>query len=202
MVHLVVSHNHEDRRGVLGGLWVVLQHPLQQRKGHFGEQGLLPCFGNQVLQEGDLGADRGVVGRALRDARVEGVPRAVEQCPDRRHGGSVLDDAHINNLLNGFEAIPKRERAACAFFFKEHVVSILRVDSEYHFVDSMPGEGGGGMGTRTCCADVNVLRCYIKHYAATKLAGQARYCDTNDWSELQAEFDPRVFQAFLWRNTP
>ena len=115
-------------------------------------------------------------------------------------GGSALSEAHVGRLLEAFEAIPRDERAACAFFYKEHVTCVLRVDGEYHFVDTMPGDNG--MGTRTCCADVNVLRTYLAHYVTKKLQAKDDRVCAGPYDELQAEFDPRTFQAFLWRNKP
>ena len=56
------------------------------------------------------------------------------------------------------------------------------------------------MGTRTVCANVDVLRCYMRYYVTKKLPGG--YCDANEWSEANNEFDPRTFQGFLWKNNP
>ena len=118
-------------------------------------------------------------------------------------GGSILDAEHLGRFLNAFEAVPKGARAAAAMLFKEHVVCVLRVGDAYHFVDSLPSDEGRGMGTRTICADIHVLRSYLLTYATNRLAGRdAAYHDAHEWDDIQGEFDPRVFQAYLWHNTP
>lgn len=120
------------------------------------------------------------------------------------YGGNVIDDAHLSNLVSALSSVPKHKRAAAAFFFKEHVTAILRVPTknsgrfEYHFVDSMPGSRGGA--TRTVAPDSNALLCYLKFYALSKFGSrELNHIDSTAWSDMQAEFDPRVFQAFVWQ---
>merc|ERR1712196_474912 len=57
----------------------------------------------------------------------------------------------------------------CAFIIKEHVIAVLRVGKEYHFVDSLGGGDASGMGTRTVCADVEALRVFLRYYVSKKL---------------------------------
>lgn len=118
------------------------------------------------------------------------------------YGGSVVDDGHVGNLVQALKGIPATKRAAAAFFYKEHVTAILRVPVanarfEYHFVDSMPGSRGGA--TRTICPDSSALQTYIKYFGVNKLDVKAIEAP---WSDLQAEFDPRVFQGFVWQFDP
>ena len=114
-------------------------------------------------------------------------------------GGNCLDDEHVAKLLNAFEEVPQTDKAGCAFFFKEHVIAILRVGREYHFVDSLGGGDASGMGTRTVCADVEALRVFLRYYVSKKLPPN---CVGNAFDEATADFDARVFQAFLWRHAP
>jgi hypothetical protein len=114
-------------------------------------------------------------------------------------GGNCLDDEHVAKLLNAFEEVPQSDKAGCAFFFKEHVIAVLRVGKEYHFVDSLGGGDASGMGTRTVCADVEALRVFLRYYVSKKLPPG---CVGNAFDEATADFDARVFQAFLWRHAP
>lgn len=114
-------------------------------------------------------------------------------------GGNCLDDEHVAKLLNAFEEISLTNKAGCAFFFKQHVIAVLRVGREYHFIDSLGGNDPSGMGTRTVCADVEALRVFLRHYVAKKLPAA---CVGNAWDDSLVEFDARVFQAFLWKHAP
>ena len=55
------------------------------------------------------------------------------------------------------------------------------------------------MGTRTVCADVEALRVFLRYYVSKKLPPG---CVGNAFDEATADFDARVFQAFLWRHAP
>ena len=105
--------------------------------------------------------------------------------------GIGLDDEHVAKLLNAFEEVPQTDKAGCAFFFKEHVIAVLRVGKEYHFVDSLGGGDASGMGTRTVCADVEALRVFLRYYVSKKLPPG---CVGNAFDEATADFDARVFR--------
>ena len=104
-------------------------------------------------------------------------------------GGNCLDDEHAAKLLNAFEEVPQSDKAGCAFFFKEHVIAVLRVGKEYHFVDSLGGGDASGMGTRTVCADVEALRVFLRYYVSKKLPPG---CVGNAFDEATADFDARL----------
>jgi hypothetical protein len=53
---------------------------------------------------------------------------------------------------------------------------------------------------RIRCFDVDALKATIKWYACNAFSVEnATYIDTYQWDEGQCDFDPRVFQAFVWR---
>ena len=138
-------------------------------------------------------------------------------------GGSVLDAEHMNEFLNllenGVDQQPNDDRdekkdsskkVAAAFFFHEHVVSVLKVvlpdgSMWYDLVDSMPTQitknGQSLMGaTRTRCKDRESLQVLLSMYACEKFSQtDAQYIDNNEWDDYMCDFDPRVFQGFVWK---
>jgi hypothetical protein len=138
-------------------------------------------------------------------------------------GGNVLDSDHVHEFLNllenGHDSRPtdnveeKKDvsrKVAAALFFHEHVVSILKVvladgTTWYDFVDSLPNRktvnGEDVIGaTRTRCKDRQSLETLLLWYACEKFsATDARYIDDNEWDDTMCDFDPRVFQGFVWK---
>jgi len=55
---------------------------------------------------------------------------------------------------------------------------------------------------RVFCKDASSLKAYLKWYACSVFTPEnERYIDTYHWDEKLTDFDPRVFQAFLWKET-
>lgn len=127
-------------------------------------------------------------------------------------GGNILDEEHVGEFLKllqkGEKGEHQNKRAGAALFFREHVVSIVKVPISggfsYDLVDSMPGmvdpkNSNNRMATRTRCKDLACLRALLKWYACNKFSdSNLAYIDQNGWDECMADFDPRVFQAFVW----
>jgi len=138
-------------------------------------------------------------------------------------GGNLLDSAHVGEFLNllesGEETQPNdtleeqkdmSKKVAAALFFHEHVVSILKVvladgTMWYDLVDSMPtrmtNNGQDKMGaTRTRCKDRQSLESLLYWYACEKFSPpDSQYVDANEWDDNMCDFDPRVFQGFVWK---
>lgn len=139
-------------------------------------------------------------------------------------GGNVLDVDHVNEMLNllenGVDQQPNDDdrdekkdsskKVAAAFFFHEHVVSVLKVvlpdgSMWYDLVDSMPTRitknGQSLLGaTRTRCKDRESLQVLLSMYACEKFSqADAQYIDNNEWDDAMCDFDPRVFQGFVWK---
>ena len=54
---------------------------------------------------------------------------------------------------------------------------------------------------RMRCLDAEALQACLRWYACSKFTEEnIRYIDQYEWEEAQSDFDPRVFQAFLWGN--
>uniref|UniRef100_A0A7S4VZU4 USP8 dimerisation domain-containing protein n=1 Tax=Ditylum brightwellii TaxID=49249 RepID=A0A7S4VZU4_9STRA len=138
-------------------------------------------------------------------------------------GGNILDDAHLNELLNMLQsgkclppnapAIPTtNEKVAAALFFHEHVISILKLtlstrECWYDVVDSLPTRTSGASASQCCsrtrCKDRTSLELYLKKYACSKFSdSNFTYMERNGWDDGMCDFDPRVFQAFVWANPP
>jgi len=129
--------------------------------------------------------------------------------------GNCLDRAKVEKFLDKFAGVPETHKAACAFYFMEyltqcemyetrvthwlifrHVVAILRIGQEYHFVDSLPLRGED-VGHRTVCADIEALRVFLLYYVSRKLPES---CLGIPWDDENPTIwlDKRVFQAWVW----
>ena len=52
---------------------------------------------------------------------------------------------------------------------------------------------------RIRCLDVDALCAVLKWYACSKFTAEnISYIDQYPWDEQTCDFDPRVFQAFIW----
>uniref|UniRef100_A0A7S4JQ41 Uncharacterized protein n=1 Tax=Odontella aurita TaxID=265563 RepID=A0A7S4JQ41_9STRA len=136
---------------------------------------------------------------------------------DAEHMGEVLDllrDGYDHNHLKDLKddngnkrKLPKRkQKVAAAFFFHEHVMSILKVVPStgkpwYDIVDSLPHRDSrnGAKASRTRCKDRSNLEATLRWYACSRFSeSDCSYIDSNRWDENMCDFDPRVFQAFVW----
>lgn len=138
-------------------------------------------------------------------------------------GGNILDDDHVGELFklleNGSDEINgesltngyarnsalKHKKVAGALFFHEHVVSIVKTilaggsRCYYDLVDSMPDHGTNS-ATRTRCKSIESFKSALSYYALTKFSTtELGYIDKNNWNADMVDFDPRVFQAFVWK---
>lgn len=122
-------------------------------------------------------------------------------------GGNILDTEHLSSfydLLEGKESVSKM---AATLFFREHVVCILKMTRSngevcYDLVDSMPQDVVRGPPTavRIRCKGLVTFKNALFWYASKKFTeDNCNYIDLNDWDEMMCEFDPRVFQAFVWK---
>ena len=127
-------------------------------------------------------------------------------------GGNILDTDHVGEVFTLLEGSDKDKtrhlKAGATLFFKEHVVSIVkfptsRTTAVYDLIDSLPGNMFGG-GTRTRCQDIDALRVLLQWYASRKFSdSNCTYIDRHPkWDDMMADFDPRVFQAFVWADIP
>lgn len=56
---------------------------------------------------------------------------------------------------------------------------------------------------RIRCIDAEALKACLRWYACSRFSKEnATFIDMYAWDDRQADFDPRVFQAFLWGETP
>lgn len=67
--------------------------------------------------------------------------------------------------------------------------------SEEFLVDQVPPTHA----VRIRCMDIESLKATILWYACSVFTpGNRAYIDTYEWDEKLSDFDPRVFQAFIW----
>ncbi len=119
-------------------------------------------------------------------------------------GGNIMDEEHIGALVSDLNAA-EGKKAAAALFFHAHVVCIVKMivgrEVWYDLIDSLPmsHEGGKRGGARIRCKGEDILASCIRWYASSKFgANDVEYIDQNDWDDMNCDFDPRVFQGFVW----
>lgn len=122
-------------------------------------------------------------------------------------GGNIMDEKHrgefVRLLAVGEDGKGAARKAAATLFFREHVISIVKIVTSphqiyYDLIDSLP-TSSTGRGTRTRCADLNALEVLLRWYASRKFSeANCTYIDRHRWDDAMADFDPRVFQGFVW----
>ncbi|KAL9180192.1 hypothetical protein ACHAXT_008162 [Thalassiosira profunda] len=129
-------------------------------------------------------------------------------------GGDIMDQTHMKELVtmlvDGKEGADaksqtcRKKRVGAALFFREHVVSIVKIPLAngacyFDLVDSLPSSNAGGMASRTRCKDLASFEVLLRWYASSKFSeANCTFIDNNAWNEGMADFDPRVFQGFVW----
>jgi hypothetical protein len=131
-------------------------------------------------------------------------------------GGNVMDPDHMGEFLKllsvGEDGKGAGRKGAATFFFREHVICIVKSaplvngrtsspTSYYELVDSLPGlsSDGRSKATRTRCKDLDALQVLMRFYTSRKFSdSNCSYIDRNAWDDSMADFDPRVFQGFVW----
>jgi hypothetical protein len=123
-------------------------------------------------------------------------------------GGNIIDPAHAGELISMLQGEPGKTshlKAGATLFFREHVVSIVKYpqggDAVYDMIDSLPM--CNGKGSRTRCHSLDALKVHLAYYCTRKFSeSNVTYIEKNKWSDNMADFDPRVFQAFVWADLP
>ncbi len=124
-------------------------------------------------------------------------------------GGNITDPSHLGellNLLSGEQGKTSHLKAGATLFFREHVISIVKfprsaTEAIYDMIDSLPT--CNGRGSRTRCHSIEALKVHLEHYCAGKFSEHnIKYIEQNRWDEVMADFDPRVFQSFVWADLP
>jgi len=124
-------------------------------------------------------------------------------------GGNITDPAHLSELIKlliGDQGKTSHLKSGATLFFREHVISIVKFpksvnEAIYDMVDSMPT--CNGRGTRTRCHSIDALRVHLEFYCTGKFSdSNIKYIERNRWNDAMADFDPRVFQSFVWSDLP
>jgi len=128
-------------------------------------------------------------------------------------GGNIMDEEHMGELLKLMQCGLEQKgvsdkKVAATFFFHEHVICILKTftlkgELRYELVDSMPRNMKPGPGpasaVRVRCLDIEGLQVLLSWYACSRFSdSNCDFIDQHGWDENNCDFDPRVFQAFVW----
>ena len=124
-------------------------------------------------------------------------------------GGNVTDPNHLGELFKMLQGEPNKTshlKSAATFFFREHVIAIVKhpvspTEAIYDVIDSLPTCNGGASLTR--CVSLQALQVHMQKYTCNKFSDSNRsYIERNKWDDSMADFDPRVFQTFVWADLP
>jgi hypothetical protein len=135
-------------------------------------------------------------------------------------GGNILDQKHLTELIKQLVSA-KESKLAATFFFHEHVVTILRLQQRnetwFDLIDSLPNSTMlssfknqqvfsdmvvNNKPINSCrirCQNVDALKATILWFACSHFSDDNKYyINMYDWDDAFQDFDPRVFQAYLW----
>lgn len=124
-------------------------------------------------------------------------------------GGNITHPTHLGELLKllrGEKGKTSHLKSGATLFFREHVISIVKFpksadDAIYDMIDSMPTING--RGSRTRCHSIDALKVHLEYYSTGKFSDtNIKYIERNRWDDSMADFDPRVFQSFVWADIP
>lgn len=124
-------------------------------------------------------------------------------------GGNITNPTHLGDLINLLQGEPGKTtqyKSGATIFFREHVISIVKYpknanDAVYDMIDSLPT--CNGRGSRTRCHSLDALKVHLENYSACKFSdSNIKYIEHNRWDDAMADFDPRVFQSFVWTDLP
>lgn len=124
-------------------------------------------------------------------------------------GGNIANPVHLGEvitLLRGEQGKTSHLKAGATLFFREHVISIVKfptsaTEAIYDMIDSMPT--CHGRGSRTRCHSIDALEVHLEFYCTGKFSdSNIKYIEQNRWDDVMADFDPRVFQSFVWADLP
>ncbi len=124
-------------------------------------------------------------------------------------GGNICDPAHVREvymMLQGEQGKTQHLKAGATLFFREHVISIVKfptspTEAVYDMIDSLPMMEG--RASRTRCNSLQALKVLLEWYTSHKFSDtNITYMERNKWDDAMADFDPRVFQAFVWADLP
>lgn len=104
------------------------------------------------------------------------------------------------------DALPAKKMLSCD---KEDIGEYFLIENDTSLGESRDARegleisnGSNENGVRLRCSDAESLFAMIRCYAHSKLTDNDRsYISRCAWNESNTEFDPRVFQAFIWRGS-
>mmetsp|Transcript_16826 Transcript_16826/g.19390 ORF Transcript_16826/g.19390 Transcript_16826/m.19390 type:complete len:540 (-) Transcript_16826:261-1880(-) len=124
-------------------------------------------------------------------------------------GGNITNPVHLGDLidlLRGELGKTSQFKSGATLFFREHVISIVKFpknanEAVYDLIDSLPT--CNGRGSRTRCHSLDALKVHLEYYCTGKFSdSNIKYIENNRWDDAMADFDPRVFQSFVWTDLP
>jgi hypothetical protein len=102
--------------------------------------------------------------------------------------GNANSDRSLSMELNGFRTS-----------IDSSLGGFLGPDENGGIVDYIPDDVKPSNAARIRCLDAEALRVTLRWYACSVFTEEnKKYIDTYLWDDKNSDFDPRIFQAFVW----
>lgn len=109
-------------------------------------------------------------------------------------GGDTIGNTGNGNGSTGTDDIHANSNNADRSSLRFNSDGLTEVD--FLLVDHAPPPP---QAARLRCLDADALKATLRWYACSVFTDENRaYIDTYQWDDLLSDFDPRVFQAFIW----
>lgn len=150
-----------------------------------------------------------VGGNILDDSHVDKFVRMIEDSKQKKISATLYFHEHVIAILHlrrgegpcwfdWIDSLPLKSFLARPNERAEDFIRRLGLD----FTEAELSDALVPKTARIRCLNTDALKACIRWYACSKMSPEnLSYIDNYDWDELQSDFDPRVFQAFVWGDT-
>jgi hypothetical protein len=190
---------------------------LTQLRGELGlsaQAFLIPSDAHDYLiKNGQLAQSQFVNvlgGNILDECHIASLVGALESGMQRKLAATLFFHEHVVAILkvrrehdkfwyDVIDSLPKKKTVirmgeSTAAFHRRLALSSSLEEMEDAFLP---------MTARIRCLDAEALTVFLKWYACSKFSSEnTSYIDQYEWDETSCDFDPRVFQAFIWSEVP
>jgi hypothetical protein len=205
-------------RDVLDVAAPVVLTELRAALGVAAQAFLIPADAHDyLLAQGKMAAAQFITlagGNILHDDHLSAFLTLLESTPEppeRKIAATLFFHEHVVAILQLRRIDPRTGRATASWY--DIIDSLPNPEtlrrSARESTEELYGRVGGSrtewrpQTVRFRCLDVDALGAVLKWYACSKFHDEnIAYIDQYAWDEAACDFDPRVFQAYIWGSTP
>jgi hypothetical protein len=189
---------------------------LRETLGLAAHAFLIPADAHDYLMEqGQITESQFITvtgGNILNDDHLQAFITLLEsQSPERKIAATLFFHEHVVAILQLRRIDPLTGRTQQSWY--DIIDSLPNPEtlrrSEHETMEDLYWRVGGSATewrpktARFRCLDVDALGAVLKWYACSKFNSEnISYIDQYAWDEATCDFDPRVFQAYIWGSTP